>query len=211
LTFPDGSKNVQTPYESPGQLASAISQGDNTAESVLIERYYRVVLYILKKRVHDDEHARDLCQETFRITIERLRKESLSEPDKLAAFLQSIAANLCIADSRRSARRQTYADSEFIEQLADQSINQFSQLDRDRAAKAVRRLLAELDNVMDRTILHRYYIDELDKHEICEELALSHRHFDKVISRARARFRELIDAGGYGYLLEAVQESGGHV
>lgn len=197
-------------YDSPEQIVAAIANGDRVAESALIERYYRIVLYILKKRVQDDDYARDLCQETFRITIERLRKQPLAEPNKLAAFLHSTAGNLCIADSRKALRRQTYADSNYVELFADQSDDQFSGLDRDRAALAVRKLLAELDNVRDQRILQRYYIDERDKGDICEELALSDRHFDKVISRARTRFRELIETRGYDHLPESVQGGSGH-
>lgn len=196
--------------DTPGQIASAISQGDRKAEAVLLDRYYRTLLYILRKRVRDEEHARDLCQETFRITIERLRREPLAEPEKLAAFLQSIAANLSIAEGRKRERRQTYADSDYVELVADTGADQSVVLDRERIASAVRHLLTELDNLRDQRILYRYYIDELDKEEICAELELTHRHFDKVISRARTRFRELVDASGRDNLLEPVQGRDGH-
>lgn len=197
-------------YETPEQIATAISRGDKNAESALLEHYYQTVLFILRKRTGDADHARDLCQETFRITLERLRHQPLTEPDKLAAFLHSIAINLCIAESRRSERRKTSADSDYLELMADKSIDHSGRLDRERAATAVRQLLAELANERDRKILHRYYIDEMDKGDICAELALSHRHFDKVISRARTRFRELVDSSGHEYLLEAVQGGSGH-
>jgi len=187
---------VQSNQDSAEEIATAISRGDSQAEALLVERYYRIVLYILKKRVQDENQARDLCQETFRITLERLRAEPLAEPDKLPAFLHSVAIKLCIADGRKAARRQTYTDSDFIEQFADQNSDQFTQLDRERAAAAVRALLDELENERDQRILKRYYIDELDKQIICDELSLSHRHFDKVISRARTRFKELIETRG---------------
>lgn len=192
------------------QLVAAIGRGEKNAETLLIEQHYRVVLYILKKRVQDEELARDLCQEAFRVTLERLRKQPLAEPDKLAAFIHSVAVNLAIADGRKLSRRQTHADSEHIEQFADQNADQFSKLERERSAQAVRNLLEEMDNDRDKTILQRYYIDELDKQQICEELALTHRHFDKVISRARTRFRQLIESRGLDYLSDAVQESSGH-
>jgi len=184
---------LQIQYHSPEQIASAIHSGEKAAETALIERYYRVVLYVLRNRVKDQELALDITQETFRITIERLRMEPLAEPDKLGAFLHSTASNLCTAEARKTKRRQTYADTDYIDLFADQAGDQFSQLERDRATIAVRLLLRELDNERDQKILQRYYLDELDKRDICDELALSHRHFDKVISRARTRFRELIE------------------
>ena len=102
-------------YETPLQIAAAINLGDRAAETVLFERYYRTVLYILRKRLRDEESARDLCQETFRVTLERLRRAPLQEPEKLAAFIHSIAVKLSIADIRKAERRQTYPDSEYVD------------------------------------------------------------------------------------------------
>jgi len=45
--------------ETPEGLVSAISKGNSQAESVLLERYYRKVLFILRKRTGNDEQARD--------------------------------------------------------------------------------------------------------------------------------------------------------
>lgn len=196
---------MQPLYENSEQIALAISQGDRKAESILLERYYRTVFFILRRRGNDEDQARDLCQETFRITIERLRERPLEEPGKLAAFMRSIAVNLCIAENRKSERRQTFTNSDVVELAAEQGLDQFASLAKERAAAAIRRLLTELTSERDQRILYRYYIDEIDKQDICTELALNHRHFDKVISRARTRFKQLLDASGQEAVLEVVR------
>lgn len=196
---------MQPLYENSEQIALAISQGDRKAESILLERYYRTVFFILRRRGNDEDQARDLCQETFRITIERLREKPLAEPSKLAAFMRSIAVNLCIAENRKSERRQTFTNSDAVELAAEQGLDQLASLAKERAAAAIRRLLTELTSERDQRILYRYYIDEIDKQEICTELALNHRHFDKVISRARTRFKQLLDASGQEAVLEVVR------
>lgn len=181
--------------ETPEGLVSAISKGNSQAESVLLEKYYRKVLFILRKRTGNEEHARDLCQETFRVILERLRKCPLDEPEKLPSYILSTAINLHIGEIRKAERRKTYADSEYLDAVACEDIGHFDELARERAKQAVRSLLGELDNDRDRRILYRYYIDEMDKEDVCRELDLSHRHFDKVISRARKRFKDLLDSG----------------
>lgn len=196
---------MQPLYENSEQIALAISQGDRKAESILLERYYRTVFFILRRRGNDEDQARDLCQETFRITIERLREKPLAEPSKLAAFMRSIAVNLCIAENRKSERRQTFTNSDAVELAAEQGLDQLASLAKERAATAIRRLLTELTSERDQRILYRYYIDEIDKQDICTELALNHRHFDKVISRARTRFKQLLDASGQEAVLEVVR------
>jgi RNA polymerase sigma-70 factor, ECF subfamily len=43
----------------------------------------------------------------------------------------------------------------------------------------------------DRRLLRGYYVLDQDKEALCQELELSQEHFDRVLHRARARFREL--------------------
>lgn len=179
-------------YETPGLIATAISKGNATAESVLLEKYYRQVLFVLQRNTQDPELAKDLCQETFRIMIERLRKEPLEDPEKLSSFLHSIAKNLRIAEFRKSERRQTYPDSELIEQTASDQAEQFDELLKERSRIAVRKLIFSMSNERDRTILYRFYIEDHDKEDICLDLGLSIRHFDKVIYRAKQRFKQLV-------------------
>lgn len=179
-------------YETPGLIATAISKGNTTAESVLLKKYYRQVLFVLQRNTQDAELAKDLCQETFRIMIERLRKEPLEDPEKLSSFLHSIAKNLRIAEFRKSERRQTYPDSELIEQTASDQAEQFDELLKERSRIAVRKLIFSMSNERDRTILYRYYIEDCDKEDICLDLGLSIRHFDKVIYRAKQRFKQLV-------------------
>lgn len=187
---------MQSQYREPEQIANEISQGSREAEQALLDRYYRTVLFILKKRVKNDALALDLCQETFRIMIEKLRSSRLEEPEKLAGFLHKTALNLCIAEDRKAIRQKTSSDTDKLDSLAFPGKDPVALIASDRAAKAVNLLLEELHNERDRKVLHLYYIDEMEKVDICEQLALGGRHFDRVISRARKRFRQLVDETG---------------
>ncbi len=179
-------------YETPALIAAAIYQGDKRAESVLFERYYRPLLYIMHRKTNDPDQAQDLCQEAFCIMLERLRSQPLIEPDKLAAFLHNIALNLHIAEVRKSDRRKTHTDQELIGRITDPKQNQYRELLRERAGAAVNQMIAAMDNMRDRKLLHGFYIEERDKDELCAELNLSLRHFDKVLFRAKQRFRQLV-------------------
>ena len=56
----------------------------------------------------------------------------------------------------------------------------------------VRELLQELKMPRDREILLRFYVQEADKEEICSELDVSPEHFNRVLFRAKNRFRKLL-------------------
>ncbi len=179
-------------YETPALLATAISRGDKNAEAALYSRYYRPTLFILERKTGDPELAQDLCQEAFCITLERLRSQPLADPDKLPAFLHSTAINLYIAEIRKADRRKTYTNQDLLDGVVDSTQNQYRALLRERSGEAVRRLIEAMDNSRDRMLLYQFYIEEKDKAQVCADLGLTQRHFDKVLFRAKQRFKELL-------------------
>ncbi len=173
-------------------LASRIQQGNKLAEQDFVGRYSKGLLSFLRRKTNNDDLADDLHQDTFRIVLERLRVSGLENPSKLAGFIHATAKNLVIAHFRKEARRKTDADCATVENSCHHGITQSDAAMRDEQAKIVRALLAELRSERDRELLQRYYLCEEDKQTICIALGLSDRHFNRVIFRARERFRELI-------------------
>jgi len=54
-------------------------------------------------------------------------------------------------------------------------------------------VIGELDGDRDRELLFRFYIAEEDKERLCEELGLTSLHFNRVLFRARQRYKELYE------------------
>jgi RNA polymerase sigma-70 factor (ECF subfamily) len=65
------------------------------------------------------------------------------------------------------------------------------------AALAVRALLRELPQPRDRLMLKRFYLDDHDKEDICQEMALTEAAFNQALSRARRRFRQILEERGF--------------
>jgi DNA-directed RNA polymerase specialized sigma24 family protein len=64
-------------------------------------------------------------------------------------------------------------------------------LDRENAA-LVRQAIQDLGNDRDRQILLRFYIAEEDKDRIAADYGLTSLQFNRVLHRARQRYRELL-------------------
>lgn len=179
--------------EVSAELVRRIQAGDSAAETELVERYSRGLLYMLRRTAGDPALAEDLHQETFRVVLERLRERGLEEPERLAGFLHRTAKNLFIGGHRKAARRKTGGDDEALAEVADPAPDPLRDTLRDEEAALVRRLIGELDTDRDRRILYRFYIAEEDKERICADLGLSSLHFNRVLFRARQRFKELLE------------------
>ena len=55
----------------------------------------------------------------------------------------------------------------------------------------MKRVLSEMPSDRDRQILFRFYIAEDEKDSICRDLDLTSLHFNRVLFRARERYRDL--------------------
>jgi RNA polymerase sigma-70 factor (ECF subfamily) len=187
------------------EIVARIGAGDRSAESLLVERYGRGLLFLLRRRTEDTELAKDLRQETFRIAIEKLRAEPIENPERLAAFLRGVAVNLVGSSWRKKSRQATTADTEVIEALAADDPTPFDELSRAQVSGAVRTLLQELTVARDREILTRLYLEEQDRETICATLGLDSVHFNRVLFRAKQRFRELLLASNQGANLRPVK------
>src|SRR5688572_13701024 len=177
-------------------VAAAIG-GDRQAESRMLIALRPGVLAVLRfGAFHRWVDAEDLTQETLQIVVERVRGRSIDDPRKVFAFAAATARNLALNAARKALRQQTVVDSELVDELAQNlEMEQSDPSDPDdrHLAQAVMALLDELPTARDRQVLVRFYLDGHDKQQLCHELGLSPKHFDRVLMRARSRLRTIIE------------------
>jgi len=181
-----------------GELSRRIREGDVSAESELVRQFEPGLRVLLRRRTGGDPQLlQDLVQETLMIVLQRLRGEGIDEPAKLAAFAAQTARNLAIASLRKRQRQKTDVDSEAVERNAGLTRSLDVHVADDEAALAVRALLRELPQARDRTMLKRFYLDDQSKVSICGEMRLSEAAFNQALSRARRRFRQILEERGF--------------
>jgi len=186
-------QSEQNEHEIAADLARQIGQGVRAAEEVLVARYGPGLHYLLKQRTRDSELALDIRQDALRVVIEKLRSGTLEEPERLAGYLRGIALKLWGAQRRKEVRRATTADSDAIEAIADDRADPEERLSEEQLGHAVRELLAELSTPRDRDILTRVYLLEEEKEAVCAALEVDSLHLNRVLFRAKQRFRELVE------------------
>jgi RNA polymerase sigma-70 factor (ECF subfamily) len=178
---------------SAADLVSRIMAGDGQAEAELVERYSRGVTFVISRETGGASAADDLYQDTFRIALEKIRRGDLREPEKLSGFVLGIARNLVIDYFRRAARQDSLTEIDEAAPLSHPAPSQLDELLRKEQAALVRRVIDELPSERDRQALFRFYIAEEEKESICADLGLTGVHFNRVLHRARERYRELYE------------------
>jgi len=174
-------------------LVRRIGSGDATAEEELVRRYSRGLLFHLRRMTADPDLSDDLHQETFRVVLERLRGGAIADPERLSGFILGTGRNLFLGGWRKRTRRGERDAVDVAElEILDDAPGPLDQVLREEELGEVRRLLGELATDRDRQVLFRFYVAEEAKERICADLGLSSLHFNRVLFRARQRFKDLL-------------------
>ena len=178
------------------RIVRGIRDGDSSAEAELAERYSRGLGYLLTRRIGDAELARDLLQETFIIAIGKLREIDLDNPERLAGYLRGIAIRVAMNAGRRRRRDPLPTESDVLDRVPASIPLLSTRVSVEQTKGVVRAHLESLSVERDRELLIRYFVYDQDKEQICAELELSSLHFNRVLYRAKERFRDHLRASG---------------
>lgn len=142
------------------------------------------------------ELASDLLQDAVVTALQKLHAGQISDPAHLDGYVYRVALNH-LRNYRRKDRSRT-VDSEELAEPAEsaESSRPVRDLEADQWARLVKQLLREVPLARDRELLVRFYLDEESKQELCQAFGLTELHFNRVIHRARDRFRDLLQRRG---------------
>lgn len=170
-------------------LASEIKNGSRPAEAIFYTRFQTGLVLMLERRIGDRARAEDIAQDTLMIVLTRLRAEGIDDPARLASFVHQTAKYQFIGWLRKKENQNELLPT--ADDRANDNEPVEEQLHREQVQIQVRTLITEMKVARDREVLHRFYVQDQTKPVICEALDLSATHFDRVINRARNRFKEL--------------------
>ena len=192
---------VEQPMANPdaevvAPTASVPSGMDRAAVEALIAKHYTGLRLLIQRRVGDAEVAADILNQAACTAWEKWQAGQVRRPEEIGGYIFQVAMNL-LRNRRRNVAERAYrrVDSEVLGHLPGDTDPTDRWLEKKIAAR-VKRLLQELPSPRDREILVRLYLQEEEKDTICRDLALSADQFDKVLHRARARLKELLEAHG---------------
>lgn len=191
------------PLSDASALAVRIRAGDRSAEAEMVTRFGPGVAATLCRATGRRTLAEDLYQEAFQLAIAKIRRGELREPAKLPGFLCHLARNLAVGHFRRDRQQQ---GEDLLDSLGcpDPGPSPLDRLLADERAAQIREVLAGLGSERDRKLLFLLYIREEDRKHLCELMGLTPLHFNRVLFRARQRYREffeerLRECDGYTY------------
>lgn len=179
-------------------LVERIASGDQKAEASMVDRYQRGLIAMLFNRSRDKALAEEIAQETWLLVLNKIRNGELRKPETLARFIVQIGRNQLIMHYRALAKR-TFVSDDDVAELQDDSPTPEEGAEIRQFGESVHALLSNMSIDRDSELLRRFYLVGDSKRELCADFKLSENHFDRVLYRARERFKNLwMDKVGAG-------------
>jgi RNA polymerase sigma-70 factor, ECF subfamily len=169
---------------------------DPVAHLAAVYRDYPGLRALILRRVRDPDLAADILQDAAVTTLEKLRSGEIAHPENVGGYLYRVALNH-LRNHRRKDRTALSSADALDELPSPVNDPEWESCGRPQWASAARRMLEEMPVARDREVLIRFYLDDQDRETLCRELRLSEEHFNRVIFRARIRFRELLEHRGF--------------
>lgn len=149
---------------------------------------------LLLRMTRNLEITNDLAQDVLLVAWQALQAGRIREPAALPAYLHQCARHAVYAQGRRP---QPVAMDELPEVESfwgERPKTPLECCEDDELRVLAQQVLADLPTERDRAVITGYYVDGEAKPELMARLGLGADHFDRVISRARGRMRELLAA-----------------
>ena len=151
---------------------------------------------LLERKCGSAAIAEDLLGDAVQTSLEKLQAGAIARPEQLVGYVYRVALDH-LRNYRRTDKSARTTSSGIDDLVQEDPADAAAQLEQAHWAKLMREILSELSNPRDRELIARFYLDEEDKDTLCARLELSAEHFNRVIHRARERFRELLEARGF--------------
>ena len=149
----------------------------------LYRQYGPMVIRRCRQLLRDEDQALDAAQDVF---VRLLERRDRLRDDYPSSLLYRMATNLCLNRIRDAKRRQTTADQDLLERIAD--------LDDAEGRIEARSLLARLfgrQQESTRTMAVLHYVDRMTLEEVAGEVGMSVSGVRKRLRGLRAALHEL--------------------
>lgn len=147
---------------------------------------------LLLRMTRDLEVTNDLAQEVMFAAWQSIQSGRLREAAALPAYVLQCARHAAHAHARKP-RPTTLEDLPEFEQVwGERTQTPLENCEATEIRALARQVLAELPTERDRALIRGFYVDGRAKPELMAEFALGKDQFDRVISRARGRMRDLL-------------------
>jgi RNA polymerase sigma-70 factor, ECF subfamily len=176
------------------EIVTSIQAGSKPAQAELYTRLSKGLRFLIHRKLGPQD-VDDVLHVAFLTIVEAIRAGKIREPEALLSFARTIV-NRQIAETIGSyIHRRTHAalDGREVENKIARTDLYSDYIAREQQEHMLK-CLQQLSH-RDREILHRFYVLEQPKEQVCAEMNMTETSFRLMKSRAKAKLTQRITAG----------------
>ncbi len=177
-------------------LVNRILSGDRSAETEMVINYQAKLFNAIQRHSWDTDLTNDIVQETWAIALEKIRGSKLVNKQSLGGFISKVGINQLTMHYRK-INKVSYDHSQEIHELSSEASLTNGLQDHNELIKTIQNLLTRMKIDRDRDLITGFYLHGKSKQELCKQYQLNSEHFDRVLYRARSRFKKEWDCGAF--------------
>jgi RNA polymerase sigma-70 factor (ECF subfamily) len=179
----------KTPFDN--EYLTRLREGDADTERHFVIHFSNAIRLSLRYRLRSWQLIDDIRQETFLRVLNFLRSDKIMDhPERLGAYVHSVAINVMMELLRASTRHPAMPDD--AHELADQSVNPEHEAVTQERKEMVRGILDDLPE-KDRLILRAIFLEDADKDDVCKRFDVNRDYLRVMLHRAKIRFKAALD------------------
>ena len=172
-----------------------LAAADPETERHFTSYFSELILIKLRSRQYGRQAIEDIRQETFLRVLQAIRRNSIREPERIGAYVNSVCNNVVLEFFRADAKLTLMEDGP--PDLPDTSADSEQELvSRERQAQ-VRSVLSRI-SAKNRQLLSAVFLEERPNAEVCKQFGVDQNYLRVLLFRARAQFRQVMEGATAG-------------
>jgi RNA polymerase sigma-70 factor, ECF subfamily len=191
ILLPNQSEDYVELFAFTREYVERLREGEPLTEQHFVSYFDQILRIKLRARMLASETVEDLRQETYiRVLVALRSKDGVRQPERFGAFVNSICNNVLMEFYRASIRTRPLDDSHLEE--PDHAMDLEGLMVSKQTKERVRQVIQELPK-KDRDLLRAFFLEEMDKDEICRLLGVDRDYLRGLLHRAKDKFKVLYD------------------
>lgn len=179
------------------ELVKAVLEGDETAFSLIFERYRRLSIHLISRFFRRREEIEDIVQQAFTKIYFSLKDFRGGHENSFSAWISRLTVNVCYDELRKRQKRSENLFSDFSEEeqnlLSGMIEENHSDVEKNLASKDLaEKLLSKLE-AKERVAMTLLYGEDFSVAEVAKIVGWSESNVKTKLFRCRRHLRGIFD------------------
>lgn len=179
------------------ELIKAVLEGDETAFSLIFERYRRLSIHLISRFFRQREEIEDIVQQAFTKIYFSLKDFRGGHEKSFSAWISRLTVNVCYDELRKRQKRSENLFSDFSEEeqnlLSGMIEENHSDVEKNLASKDLaEKLLSKLE-AKERVAMTLLYGEDFSVAEVAKIVGWSESNVKTKLFRCRRHLRGIFD------------------